>query len=185
MRDHAEEWEKVVRKVRTGAMPPAGRPRPDKAVAEGLVTWLEAELDRVAAERLNPGRPTLQRLNRTEYTNAVRDLLAVEIDAASLLPADVAGYGFDNNADVDAVGGADRAISWRGGENQSDGPGPAARTADAGNVLRADRPLSGHAGQRRFAVRVARRTCSHVLLSCRWRVSVRDAAERDGRLRRI
>ena len=91
VRDHAEEWEKVVRKVRTGAMPPVGRARPDKASAEGLVTWLEAELDRAATERLNPGRPTLQRLNRNEYTNAVRDLLAVDLDAASLLPADVAG----------------------------------------------------------------------------------------------
>ncbi len=100
VRDHAEEWEKVVRKVRTGAMPPVGRARPDKASAEGLVTWLEAELDRAATERLNPGRPTLQRLNRNEYTNAVRDLLAVDLDAASLQPADVAGYGFDNNADA-------------------------------------------------------------------------------------
>ena len=98
--NHAEEWEKVVRKVRTGAMPPVGRARPDKATAESLVTWLEGELDRAAAEHANPGRPTLQRLNRSEYTNAVRDLLAVELDAASLLPADVAGYGFDNNADA-------------------------------------------------------------------------------------
>ncbi|RPI55388.1 MAG: DUF1592 domain-containing protein [Acidobacteria bacterium] len=100
LRNHTEEWEKVVRKVRTGAMPPVGRPRPDKPVAESLVTWLETELDRVAAEHVNPGRASLQRLNRTEYTNAVRDLLAVEINAASVLPADVAGHGFDNNADA-------------------------------------------------------------------------------------
>ena len=100
VRDHAEEWEKVVRKVRTGAMPPVGRARPDRAVAEHLVSWLEAELDKAAAERLNPGRPTLARLNRSEYTNAIRDLLAVELDAASMLPADGAGYGFDNNADA-------------------------------------------------------------------------------------
>ena len=97
---HAEEWEKVVRKVRTGAMPPVGRARPDRAVATNLVTWLETELDRAAAEHVNPGRTALQRLNRREYTNAVRDLLAVEIDAASILPADVAGHGFDNNADA-------------------------------------------------------------------------------------
>ena len=100
VRNHAEEWEKVVRKVSTGAMPPVGRSRPDKAMADSLVTWLETELDRAAAERLNPGRPTLQRLNRSEYTNAVRDVLGVELDAASLLPADVAGHGFDNNADA-------------------------------------------------------------------------------------
>ncbi len=97
---NADVWEKVVRKVRTGAMPPVGRARPDKAVAAQLVTWLEAELDRAASEHPNPGRPSLQRLNRSEYRNAVRDLLAVEIDAASMLPADVAGYGFDNNADA-------------------------------------------------------------------------------------
>ena len=100
VRNHAEEWEHVVRKVRTGAMPPVGRARPDKAAAESLVTWLETELDRAAAERLNPGRPTLARLNRSEYTNAIRDLLAVEVDAASMLPADGAGHGFDNNADA-------------------------------------------------------------------------------------
>ncbi len=98
--NHAEEWEKVVRKVRTGAMPPVGRARPDKASADNLVTWLETELDRAAVEHVNPGRPSLQRLNRSEYTNAVRDLLAVEINAASVLPADVAGHGFDNNADA-------------------------------------------------------------------------------------
>ena len=97
---HAEEWEEVVRKVRTGAMPPVGRPRPDKVASEGLVTWLETELDRAAMTKPNPGRPTLHRLNRAEYRNAIRDLLALDIDVASLLPADNAAYGFDNNADA-------------------------------------------------------------------------------------
>jgi mono/diheme cytochrome c family protein len=97
---HADEWETVVRKVRTGAMPPVGKARPDQATAANLVTWLETELDRAASEHVNPGRASLQRLNRNEYTNAVRDLLGVEIDAASVLPADVAGHGFDNNADA-------------------------------------------------------------------------------------
>ena len=96
----AEIWEKVVRKLRTGAMPPAGMPRPEKPVTASVVSWLEAELDRAAIERPNPGRPTLHRLNRAEYRNAIRDLLALDIDAASLLPADSAGYGFDNNADA-------------------------------------------------------------------------------------
>ena len=96
----AEAWEKVVRKIRTGAMPPAMLPRPEKAAADGVVSWLETELDRAASEHPNPGRPTLQRLNRSEYHNAIRDLLALDIDAASLLPADNAGYGFDNNADA-------------------------------------------------------------------------------------
>jgi hypothetical protein len=81
-------------------MPPVGRPRPDKALADALVTSLETDLDRAAAAHLNPGRPSLSRLNRNEYKNAIRDLLAVEIDAASMLPADVAGHGFDNNADA-------------------------------------------------------------------------------------
>ncbi|HKB13613.1 MAG TPA: DUF1592 domain-containing protein [Vicinamibacterales bacterium] len=98
--ERAEVWEKVVRKIRTGAMPPAGRPRPDKALADSVAASLEESLDRVAAEHPDPGRPTLHRLNRIEYANAIRDLLALEIDAASLLPADNAAYGFDNNADA-------------------------------------------------------------------------------------
>jgi mono/diheme cytochrome c family protein len=98
--ERAEVWEKVVRKIRTGAMPPAGRPRPDKALADGVAASIEESLDRVAAEHPDPGRPTLHRLNRIEYANAIRDLLALEIDPASLLPADNAAYGFDNNADA-------------------------------------------------------------------------------------
>ncbi|HJZ76628.1 MAG TPA: DUF1592 domain-containing protein [Vicinamibacterales bacterium] len=97
---HAEVWEKVVRKLRTGAMPPVGRPRPDKALSDSTAAWLEASLDRAALEHPNPGRPTLHRLNRAEYRNAIRDLFALEIDPASLLPADSAAYGFDNNADA-------------------------------------------------------------------------------------
>ncbi len=95
----ADVWEQVVRKLRTGAMPPAGRPRPDAASSSDVATWLETQLDRAALEHPNPGRPTLHRLNRAEYRNAVRDLLAVDVDA-SLLPADNAAYGFDNNADA-------------------------------------------------------------------------------------
>src|SRR5688500_10264564 len=96
----AEAWEHVIRKVRTGAMPPVGRPRPDKAAAASLVEYLESELDKAAFATPNPGRLALARLNRAEYRNAIRDLLALEIDAASMLPNDVAGYGFDNNADA-------------------------------------------------------------------------------------
>lgn len=97
--ENADVWEAVVRKLRTGAMPPVGRPRPDASESQAVVTWLEGELDRAALENPNPGRPTLHRLNRVEYRNAVRDLLAVDIDV-SLLPADNAAYGFDNNADA-------------------------------------------------------------------------------------
>jgi Protein of unknown function (DUF1592)/Protein of unknown function (DUF1588)/Protein of unknown function (DUF1587)/Protein of unknown function (DUF1585)/Protein of unknown function (DUF1595)/Cytochrome C oxidase, cbb3-type, subunit III len=96
----AEVWEKVVRKIRTGGMPPAGARRPAPAAADALATWIEAGLDRVAAANPNPGPSLLRRLNRAEYANAIRDLLAVDVDVASLLPPDNAAYGFDNIADV-------------------------------------------------------------------------------------
>jgi mono/diheme cytochrome c family protein len=93
-----EAWEKVVRKLRTGAMPPAGLPRPDEAGYRSLAAWLETSLDAAAAARPSLGAPAVRRLNRTEYANAIRDLLAIDVDAASLLPPDDAGGGFDNNA---------------------------------------------------------------------------------------
>jgi len=96
----AETWEKVARKLRGGMMPPQGMPRPDHGTLEAFTSWLETSLDREATIRPNPGRASLHRLNRTEYANAIRDLLALEIDATSLLPADDESYGFDNIADV-------------------------------------------------------------------------------------
>ncbi|HVG53966.1 MAG TPA: DUF1587 domain-containing protein, partial [Vicinamibacterales bacterium] len=96
---HAEEWEKVIAKLRAGLMPPAGMPRPDKPVLDGLSAWLETQIDRAAAANPNPGRTeALHRLNRAEYQNAVRDLLHVDVDVASLLPADDVSSGFDNVA---------------------------------------------------------------------------------------
>jgi cytochrome c553 len=97
---HADTLEKAIRKLRTGMMPPAGAPRPDAAVRQAVVASLEAALDRAAAASPNPGRPLAHRLNRTEYANAIRDLLAVEVDVTSLLPPDDSSAGFDNNADV-------------------------------------------------------------------------------------
>ena len=96
----AEVWEKVVSKLRSGAMPPSGRPRPDKATVDAMTSWIITTTDRAAAESPNPGRPVVRRLNRVEYTNAVRDLLDLEIDGPSMLPADNSGYGFDNIGDV-------------------------------------------------------------------------------------
>ena len=96
----AEVWEKVIRKVRVGMMPPQGMPRPDEASSLALVSGLEDALDREAAARPDPGRPLIHRLNRAEYANAIRDLLALDVDASALLPPDDSGYGFDNNADV-------------------------------------------------------------------------------------
>ena len=93
----AELWEKVVRKLRAGMMPPVGRPRPDTAMHDGLVSWLETELDQAAALHPNPGRVDgLRRLGRAEYRNAIRDLLALEVDVADLLPPDDSSGGFDN-----------------------------------------------------------------------------------------
>ena len=97
---HAELWEKVLQKLQTQAMPPPGRPRPAPAVYGAFGTWLERSLDQWAADHANPGRPTIHRLNRLEYANAVRDLLHLEVDAQTLLPADDLAYGFDNNADL-------------------------------------------------------------------------------------
>jgi hypothetical protein len=91
-------WEAVVLKLRTGMMPPSSEPRPDPAAQERFVTYLEAELDAAAKAHSNPGRPALHRLNRTEYENAIRDLLALDVDAESLLPVDDASFGFDNIA---------------------------------------------------------------------------------------
>ena len=99
----APVWEKVVQKLRAGSMPPAGMARPDKSAYDSLATYLETELDRTGAAKPEPGRPAIHRLNRAEYTNAVRDLLAIDTDAvdfASLLPADDAAYGFDNIGDI-------------------------------------------------------------------------------------
>ena len=96
----AELWERVIRKVRAGMMPPAGMPRPDAATLDGFVNYLETSIDRAAAASPRPGRTALHRLNRAEYENAIRDLLALEIDATALLPPDDESSGFDNIADV-------------------------------------------------------------------------------------
>jgi hypothetical protein len=95
-----EIWEKAIRKVRGGLMPPVGMPRPEKSALVGLASFLETSLDKAAASHPQPGRPVLHRLNRSEYGNAVRDLLALEIDPSLLLPPDDEAYGFDNIADV-------------------------------------------------------------------------------------
>ena len=93
----AEAWEKVVLKLRAGMMPPAGRPRPDRETYDRLASFLETDLDRAAAASPDPGHSdALRRLNATEYGNAIRDLLALEVDVTDLLPADDSSAGFDN-----------------------------------------------------------------------------------------
>ena len=104
--DHAELWERVIRQLRAKSMPPVGNPRPDDATYAQFRTYLETELDRAAAAKPNPGElPNLHRLTRTEYRNAIRDLLALdnlpkEMDFTLLLPADNSASGFDNIADL-------------------------------------------------------------------------------------
>lgn len=97
---HADVWEKVIRKLRSGTMPPAGVKRPDRAAYAAAATWLENQIDQAAVAHPFAGRPALHRLNRTEYANSIRDLLDLEINVAELLPPDDAAFGFDNNADV-------------------------------------------------------------------------------------
>ena len=95
--DGAENWEKVIQKLRTATMPPSNRPQPPAADRRAMIEWLETSLDAAAAASPDPGRTeTLRRLNRTEYQNAIRDLLALDVDATSLLLPDESGHGFDN-----------------------------------------------------------------------------------------
>jgi hypothetical protein len=101
--NNADAWEKVVRKIRAGMMPPAGIPRPDRATLDGFAAKLEMALDSAAAAKPNPGTTGLHRLNRTEYANSIRDLLDLEIDPTTLLPADDSSEGFDNIADALAI----------------------------------------------------------------------------------
>lgn len=94
---HGDVWERVVQKLQGRAMPPIGRPRPDEATYESLIAHLETSLDKLAATNPNPGRTqTFRRLTRTEYQNAIRDLLAVDVETDALLPADDSSFGFDN-----------------------------------------------------------------------------------------
>src|SRR5690606_32518731 len=88
-------WEKVLRKLRSRQMPPSGMPRPEETTYDRLVAFLESELDHAAEINPDPGRPVIRRLNRTEYGNAIRDLLAVDFDEHVLLPNDDTGHGFD------------------------------------------------------------------------------------------
>ena len=97
---HASTFEKVLRKVRSGEMPPLGMPRPDAPAQASFIGWLESELDNAAAANPNPGAPAVHRLNRAEYGNAIRDLLTLDLDQSASLPPDDSGYGFDNVGDV-------------------------------------------------------------------------------------
>ena len=96
----AELWEKVILKLRTGTMPPAGAPRPELASYNSAAAWLETQIDNAALAHPYAGRPVLHRLNRAEYANAIRDLLALDVDVSALLPPDDSAFGFDNISDM-------------------------------------------------------------------------------------
>ncbi len=139
-------WERAVRKLRARAMPPAGSPRPDEAAYDDLVSYLETELDRLALAAPDPGRTdTFRRLNRTEYQNAVRDLLALDVDVTALLPPDDASYGFDNVGAVNLSPALlERYLSAAGKVSRlavgSAAPAPGSRVV----VLPADLTQEGH-----------------------------------------
>src|SRR3954471_15655074 len=102
--DHLDKdvvvWEAVVRKLRTGMMPPKNASRPERATLDNVAAWLETGLDRAAAVHPNPGAPALHRMNRNEYANAIRDLLDLQVDVTTLLPSDSSIAGFDNISDI-------------------------------------------------------------------------------------
>ena len=173
----ARIWEQVIRKLRIGAMPPPGRPRPEGAAAREAVAYLEAALDRVAAARPGVGArtETFHRLNRAEYRNAVRDLLHVDVDVSALLPADDAdAHGFDNMAAVLSVSPAllERYLSAaRKVSRLAVGMAPPVPSVDTHRI-----PLllyQGRAAQRGSAARVARRRARYATAS-RWTASTRS-----------
>jgi hypothetical protein len=139
--ENAETWEAAIRKLRSGLMPPAGQPRPDAKATTQLVAWLEDRID-AAADKSEPGRVPLHRLNRREYAHAIRDLLALDIDAAVLLPEDNVKGRFDNDADALQVSpafvtqyiGAARAIAQQAvGDLKA--PPLATQYGDAANMV--------------------------------------------------
>jgi mono/diheme cytochrome c family protein len=139
---NADVWERVIRKLRAGSMPPAGRPRPDAATYHAVASRLETDIDRAASSSPNPGRSsTVHRLNRTEYGNAIRDLLALDIDTASLPSDDTSDTGFDNNGDVLSIATAqlERYLSVaRRITRLATGlapPGPVVESFDVANLL--------------------------------------------------
>ena len=112
-------WEKVVRKLRARQMPPREMPRPEGKIYEGVLRSLEGTLDEIAAAHPQPGRTeTFRRLTRTEYQNAIRDLLALDIDARALLPAEESSHGFDNITVGESLAHAAEPLHLRGPEDQ-------------------------------------------------------------------
>jgi hypothetical protein len=121
---HAAAWEKALRKLSTRQMPPAGKPRPDESTCEAAIAGIAASLDAAASAHPDPGPPpAFRRLSRTEYQNAIRDLLALDIDTASLLPPDEASHGFRQYECRTATAGPARTLHFGCRKNQPSGRG--------------------------------------------------------------
>ena len=143
-------WERVARQLRSGMMPPPGSPRPDPVGSQAFAAALEAEIDTAAAASPRPGRPVIHRLNRAEYANAIRDLLDIEIDASSLLPADESLGGFDNIGGVLSISpsllerylSAARKISRLAVGDPTIGPAFASKTYEAPQTVFQDARMS-------------------------------------------
>ena len=173
-------WEKVLRKIRMREMPPAGAAQPDAATYDAIVSFIENERERSAELNPNPGRPALHRLNRTEYANAVRDLLALEIDATELLPADDIGYGFDNIGDVLTVSPLllERYLSAASKVSRA-AIGDTSMPRAVPDLQRAARAFPGRPDGRLDAIRLARRLLVPAPLPGRRRVrGLGEAANR-------
>ena len=158
--ENPEVWEKVIGKLRLRTMPPKGAPRPSEETYREVTSWLEGKLDEAAAAHPWAGRPALHRLNRSEYKNAIRDLLALDIDAAALLPPDDSAYGFDNISEalglspalqehylaaamkIGALATGDMKMA-AGGETWRIPSQPLAGRAHGGNAARHHRRISG------------------------------------------
>ena len=151
---NAEKWEKVVRKLRAGMMPPSGMRRPDHKTYEAMIVYLETELDKHRITELPP--PGIHRLNRTEYANAIHDLLNLDIDPSKFLPSDDSTRGFDNVAgSAVAFAGSARRLHHGRGEDQPPGHGRHQR-GHFQDLPRARRQLAGLL-HRRHALRHPRR----------------------------
>ncbi len=169
--DHAAIGEKVALKLRAGMMPPARSPRPDRATLDGLITWMENELDSHAVTNL--AAPGIHRLNRTEYQNVIRDLIGLKIDPARFLPSDNSTHGFDNIAGALTMSPAlMEAYLVGGGQDQPPGHGVEHRA----HPRRVQRPRRRHPElpRRGAAVRHARRHADRARISGRRRVRVQD-----------
>ena len=172
-----ERWEKVVRKLRAGMMPQAGAPRPDAATYASMITYLEGELDRHVALKLP--QPGLHRLNRAEYSNAIRDVLALDVDAAKFLPSDDSTHGFDNQAGTLTVSpAAHRRLPLRRRKTRAARHGRCVH-ASADALSRSRRHLAG-LPHRRPPLRHARRYAGDPPVPSRRRVRTQGVAREPG-----